>query len=157
METNKNIFEQFQLKEKPQVPQGYFENLAAEMLSKVNEAPPTKMRVIYKRPLVWLSTVAAVALLFLGVRYFSQTQEVQLDDISDSEILAYVEEHLDDIDTELLIEAAEAEPTSPEKESSASEKTEVSSTKHIDSLSKEEILHYLNSQEVDLEDIEDIY
>lgn len=156
METNKNIFDQFQLKEKPKVPEAYFENLANEVMGKAKKVSP--IRVLYKRPVFWFSAAAAMLVLFVGIRFFTQPEDLTFEDLSDKEILAYVEENLDDIETELLIETATSELNYPEKESSENQQTKtVSTSTQSDSISKEDILHYLNSQEVDLEAIEELY
>jgi len=112
------------------------------------------------RPSFWLSAAAASVILFFGIRSFIQTPEIEIKDLSHGEILAYVEDNLDDIDAELLIESAELDgfysKESPSKSVSPNKKV-VSETNHPDSLSNEEILQYLNTQEIDLEEIEEIY
>ena len=168
MKEEKDIFD-FLEKRPIQTPEKeYFAALAQKAMDRANQEPPVvKIIPLYRRPLLWVaSSAAAVLLLFL---WNSKTDipkdapSLALKDLSQKEILAYVDANIEDFDEELLIEfipqnriniatstALQIEPQSLPKTGE-----NANLTRSLESISDEEILEYLQDESIDLDDLED--
>ena len=99
MENPNNIFDQVQTR-KVNVPERtYFEGMADSIISQ----HASKVVPLYKKPLVWISSAAAVAIIAITIQLSTSTEErlnlqTALNDIPNETILAYVTENIDDYD-----------------------------------------------------------
>lgn len=153
MENPNNIFNQVKAR-KVNVPDAdYFNRLADSVIEQ--KAIKTKVIPMYKKPLIWLTSAAAVVAVLVVFNY-AETNEppmnlkLALSEISTDEILAYVNENVDDFDTDLIMEAV------PENNSFAnSEVKEVKSPQSIisfETISDSEIMEYLLDEDIDLDE-----
>ena len=160
MEKEDNILEKMRLSDQASVPEGYFEQLSARVIDRVKDEPrQKKLHVVYKRSLFWLSTAAACLLVFFGSRFFTnESSSLTFEDLSDSEILAYVEDNLEDIDVLLLVaDVKEENKELIQVESISTDTKENKLVDAADSISKDDVLDYLNDEDLYLEDIEEVY
>lgn len=96
---------------KPELKQNYFEDFTADFLAKIKseyvENKPQiidkqlhkKTKILILKPVFWISSIAASIIVIFGINYFLN-DNAKLSEISESEILAYVEENSDDFTAE---------------------------------------------------------
>lgn len=169
METNKDILKHIKAKPQEKVEDVYFEQFHAKMMEEIKKQPRTK--VFYLKPLFWLSTVAASFLIFFSIQFFKPGPANSFSNLSEDEILSYIEENGDDIEIENIPEVKENKVTKVDKKDSIDKKKEtikkidknvdlasldnfVSSEEILNELSAEDIYLYMNSEEFDLEDLD---
>lgn len=153
MENPNNIFDQVQ-KRKITVPESaYFDSMADSIISQ--QAP--KIVPLYKKPLVWISSAAAVALIAITIQLSTSTEEsmnlqTALNDIPHETILAYVSENIDDYEID---EIAEIIPDQTIQDIEVFKPIVVESESNLsfENISNEEIMEYLLEEGVDLEDM----
>lgn len=153
MENPNNIFDQVQ-KRKINVPESaYFDVMANTILRQ--HAP--KIVPLYKKPLVWISSVAAVAIIAITIQLSTSTEErmnlqTALNEIPRETILAYVTENIDDYEIdeittiipEKVIQDIEVfRPITIEKETNLS----------FENISNNEIMNYLLEERIELEEM----
>ncbi len=169
MKDEKDIFD-FLEKRKVETPDAdYFEQLAKKAIAVANsETTEVKIIPLYKRPLLWISSAAAaiiIAVILLPEEAsLPKTPSLAMQDLSKKEVLAYVNDNIDEFDEELLIEFIKEEhistpqiPLEPETETPVIKEIQPSSdfNKTLESISKDEILDYLNEESLDIMDLED--
>lgn len=168
MKDEKDIFD-FLEKRTPEIPDAsYFENLAKKVSSEAAEKPKAKVIPLHRRPIVWIAGTAAAILIvfFLGGEKegILTPDTIEFEDLSRAEILAYVDENIDDFEEEMLAEFISAKKLNPKeitddfqnseaKKSEPKKNTELSNS--LESVSTEDILEYLDEEEIDLMDLED--
>jgi hypothetical protein len=85
------------------VPKGYFEDLQAAILARTTQAPIAKPKVIQ----LWMRYAAAACItLVAGTFVYLNQQSAEtpnFDAISDQEIVSYLQTHVDESDTELML------------------------------------------------------
>lgn len=174
MEEKKDIFDFIEKRPSETPDSDYFDNLAASVISEVSntdnaESDASKGKVVplYRRPALWLSGAAAAILVafLLLPEQTAPTSEgaLSFEDLSKKEVLAYVDENIEDFDVELLAEfipsnklstdnyfdqttqevPEEVETTNPELEES------------LESVSPQEILEYLEMEGMDVDDLDE--
>lgn len=167
MEEQKDIFD-FIEKRKTEMPdQSYFENLSKSVIAS-QEKKKAKIVPLFKRPATWLSVAAAAVLVFMVVKFNSPADVVftdsdslaGLDDVSREEILAYVNDNIDDFDVELIAEFVPANQLDDDYSDLESELFEDQEEDPIESVSfdnitKEDILEYLEEDDLDFSDLDD--
>ncbi len=153
MENPNNIFDQVQ-KRKIDIPEStYFDAMADTILSQ--QAP--KIVPLYKKPLVWISSAAAVALIAITVQLSTSTEESMsfqsaLNDIPQETILAYVTENIDEYELDEIIEII-PDQTIQDMEVFQPIVVESESTISFDDISNEEIMEYLLEEGIDMEEM----
>ncbi|MES2588532.1 MAG: hypothetical protein V4622_06080 [Bacteroidota bacterium] len=174
MEAKKDIFDFIKAKNKPELGENYFENFSTEFLNKIKtEIPQTKKTKII-RPTFWLLGLAASLLIYFGISNLLN-QNDDFAKVSDSEILAYVEDNIDDFDSESIYKHLEesnflgdttklrqaqfTQDSLQNVKKMEGNKPKIilptqSSSELFESLSEEDLYNYLNSEETDLEEIE---
>lgn len=158
METpDKNIIDYLKASKKPAVEENFFAQFETSMLQKIGkEARKTKIRKL----VFWSTGIAASIIVFISITLFTKNNEA-LQSVSNGEILAYVEDHLEDFDSESLLEDGfKVEEILTTKTSEKIEnKTEIQEEKQIEKpltfqdLNAEEIYNYLENEDIDLEDL----
>lgn len=153
MEQKKDIFDFLKVNKTEAPASDYFENLVTNTLA----AKKSKAIIIplYKKPIVWLTAVAAVLIAVLITNAFRPSDEEQhvlvaMNDLSKSEINKYIEENIDDFDTDLISEFISFEQI----EDSNSVKTD-NTPITIDELTDEDILEYFNDEGIDIYELSD--
>jgi hypothetical protein len=171
MEEKRDIFEYLKPVKSSVPDDSYFENLSKSVI-----ASQTKIKVIplYKRPVAWISAIAAILLVSLLVVNFSGTNVdenqdplLALNAISSDELYAYINENIDDFDTEMIVDALDdqaidelSSSTSRALQESAAHST-VPSTKDetlpvsFDDLDVDDILEYFEKEGIDPEELEE--
>ena len=85
------------------VPNGYFENLKSGILARTTQAPMAKPKVIQ----LWMRYAAAACITVVAGTFVYLNQESakmpNFDAISDQEIVSYLQTHVDESDTELML------------------------------------------------------
>lgn len=166
MEPNKDILEHIRTKQKTAVDPAYFEQFQAKMMEEIKKQP--KAKVIYLRPAFWLSAAAAaVVVLIVGIRFFTQDPQTNFASVSKEEIESYLDEHESESVWEAVDEPEETKPIAsvPKNEPATNQTPDknieiastegfVSSQQLLDELSTEELYQYIESEEFDLEELE---
>ncbi len=174
MEEKKDIFDFIEKRPIETPDADYFKGLADKVIADAAEEPEeTKAKIIplYRRPAVWLSGVAAAVLVaFLMLpddEIINGPSGVTFDDLSKKEVLAYVDENIEDFEEELLMEfiATDNLKINPSFEANAVETVDPIETivetetqdlqESLESISNEEILEYLEDEGFGSEDEDD--
>jgi len=153
MENPNNIFDQVE-KRKIIVPESaYFDAMADSIISQ--QAP--KIIPLYKKPLVWISSAAAVALIAITIQLSTSAEEsmnlqTALNDIPRETILEYVTENIDDYEID---EITEVIPDQTIQDIEVFQPITIQSESNLsfENISNEEILDYLLEEGIDLEDM----
>lgn len=171
MEEKHDIFDHLKAVN-PSVPDdSYFENLAQQVILSQQK---TKVIPLYKRPVVWISAVAAILLVSLLVVNLTSSDINQnsdpllaLNDLSSDELYNYIDENIDDFDIEMIAEALDDQgldemansavyslETDPE-DTPALKTTEAPISVSLDDIDIDDILDYFNTEGIDPDEIED--
>jgi hypothetical protein len=146
--------------ENPSLPdEQYFQDLKSTLFEKIASETTPKIVPLYKRWYSWTAIAAGIAILLTVVFWSPEVPntsqpEVDFSSLSKSEILDYLHENIDDVETDQLAEQLNEIP-SPLASESATSINDVASTKpseHEDlfeGIEKEEILDYLEDQDLD--------
>ncbi len=148
--------------ERPEIPADYFSGLSSKLMNDIRKEPKIKVISFYRKPMFWIVSTAASICVLIGLSYFLKNMnELTFDSLSKSEVLAYVENNIDDFDEELIVsvmsESAFNLGDTTKKTNNAKQPItqKGKETMSFESLSEEEILEYLNSQELSLEELEE--
>lgn len=166
MEEKKDIFDHLKPRETSIPDASYFEAMAKSVIKSQKKTPILQL---YKRPIVWIGAVAAIFIAGILIVNFSTTEEnnsdplLALNDVSSDELYQYIDENIDDFETDLIVEVMNEssvdEMTIAEIETN--ESTEIitpeitKETISFDDVDSEDILEYLNNQGMDSDDFED--
>ena len=165
MNENNNILDH--LKSRPvQTPDAsYFEQLANHAIGQQNKA---KVIPLYKRPSVWLASAAAIFLatlmiINLGEQPTKQDVLLSMNDLQQDEIFMYVDENIDEFDTEMICEVIHEDSLEVtdliENDITGTpvdiEAVEVSSELNFDDIDVNDILEYLNDEGIDPDELND--
>lgn len=173
MEEKKDIFDFIEKRPIETPDASYFKDLADKVIMEANDEPDehqAKVIPLYRRSIVWISGVAAailVAFLMLpeSTNPTNPIEPVASDEPSRAEVLAYVNENIDDFDEELLVEyiaiknlgsepvlSGDSEPEEEPLETIIETETK-DLQESLKNISDEEILEYLEMEgELDDED-----
>lgn len=171
MEEKRDIFNHLNVVKTNVPDDSYFEQLAKSVIA--SQSKP-KVIPLYKRPVVWIGAVAAILLVSLLVVNFSSTDITEdqdpllaLNEISSDELYNYINENIDDFDTDMLIDALDDQAideltskTSQALQTAAGKpnvpvKAEKPLPVSFDDIDVEDILDYFEKEGIDPEDIEE--
>lgn len=161
MEPIIDLSDQLQKSERPDLPSDYFDELTSNMMGHAKQYPKAKNISLYRKPLFWIGSVAASVLLIIGINsIWNTTNELSFDTLNQDDVLAYVEENIDDFDEELFIEVMnetleESDTTKKVRSNAAAVSSKSKEPVSFESLSSEEILEYLNENELSIEELEE--
>jgi len=161
MEPINELSDQLQKPKRPELPSNYFDELTSNMMEHAKQHPKAKKITLYRKPLFWIGSVAASLLLILGINsIWNTTSELSFDNLNQEEVLAYVEENIDDFDEELFIEVmnetlVESDTTKKVKSNATSVNSKSKEAVSFETLTREEILEYLNENELSIEELEE--
>ena len=165
MEKEKNIVDFLKPRERESLDNAYFDNLAASIVSSHPKVETKKITPIYKKTTFWISSIAAVFIGLIALNTFTSSPEktYNFNSVSHSELMAYVEDNIDEFDQDLLVKYIPVESPTKIKakelieQKTATEKVQVNSkskTVLFDDLQKEDILNYLDAEELSIDDLE---
>jgi len=174
MEEKKDIFDHLKHKKSPVPDASYFESLANSVIDsqkKTTIEAPKKSKVIplYKGLALWIGAAAAVLIAGILIVNFNNTTELEsgsllaFNELSSNEIYDYIDENIEDFDTDLIVEVLN-ETTVDEMSVADAETTEIPSTEtnltivdpiSFDDIDADDILDYFNDEGINLEDLED--
>ena len=162
MENNKNILDFIKPREREDISDAYFENMASRITSENKKTIVKKLTPTYKKPIFWLSSIAAVFIGLIVLGFFS-SEEIQLSSHlsspTQSELLAYVDENIDNFDQDILmryIPLNENEiPEVKEETSNGHTNSKIEKIQLLEDINKEDVLQYLSSEELTIADLED--
>lgn len=99
-----------------QVPQGYFDALPDTILAKAKAQIPSQKKIPLFRTVRLAASMALIILAGLGVLQLNNKQQNQLNlsQVSKSDISQYVNANLDDFDTDLIISGLASANTQPD-------------------------------------------
>jgi hypothetical protein len=178
MEEKKDIFDFIEKRPIETPDADYFKNLADTVIAKAADAPvksEAKIIPLYRRPVFWLSSAAAavlVAFLLLPENPNIIPTTIAGDpfqDLSKKEVLAYVDENIEDFDEDLLAEfipvsqldmnpMVDTETQESENPIETIIETETQELQEsLESISQDEILQYLQEEGFDSEDEDDLF
>jgi len=132
METNNNIFNHLKVNPKPEVEESYFNEFADNLMNEL-KLEKRSLRISYRSVILWVSSVAAIALLVFTFKFNQKNDEINLSQLSKKEIHDYLIQHVDELEDESLIGQETTIITTPSQ------------------LSKDEILDYLENEDLDVE------
>ena len=161
MKENEDIFEHLKKRKIETPSKDYFDALAASVIEQ--ESKKTKLIPIGRKILYW--STAAAAILVIGFFLFNIPQQpetnilAQLDDVSTEELIAYVDENIDDFDTDQLGETLSDEEIDKLDEELSLEMSDISYVESSESISfddidEQDILDYLELEDIDLDELE---
>jgi hypothetical protein len=161
METKKDIFDYLKPRKKIVPDQSYFNQLVANVL----ETEKVKVVPLYRKPIFWLSSAAATIAIILLVNIETEIPNsvnpmIALNEISSEELFTYVNDNIEDFDTEMLtdiipsdnIEEIDLVATDKIVVDEVSSETEL----NFDNIQEEDILEYILNEEIDIYDIEEL-
>ncbi|MFT6923630.1 MAG: hypothetical protein ACJA1C_002645 [Crocinitomicaceae bacterium] len=162
MNEEKDIFDFIEKRKVDMPDKAYFDNLAQSVI----DSQKTKIIPLYKRPITWISAVAAAVLVLFIMNFNSpgdivpESNEISFNDLSRAELLAYVDENIEEFDVEMIAEFVPIDELNAKYEAlenTMSEELEVHplETITLENITKEEILEYLNDEDLDFSDLED--
>lgn len=169
MEEKNDIFEQLKPRKTSIPDDSYFEAMANSVIESQKKTPIVPL---YKRPIVWIGAVAAVFLVGFLIVNFSSTSDsnsdalLALNDVSSNELFEYIDENIDDFDTDLIVDAMNEssvdemnfiEPEAPETIETVETTSKKTTPSRItfDDIDANDILDYFNEEGIDSEDFED--
>ncbi len=168
MEENKNIVEFLKPREREVIEDSYFENMVSVIVAGNPKKEPAKIIPLYQRKSFWISSAAAVAILFVAIRFMNQSGSINpdFDSLSHSELTAYIDHNIEDFDQELLAQyvhvetnAVQAKVESDQHLNSSVPNNELEKSVSRDDLfegiDQKDILEYLNHQEMNVDDLEE--
>lgn len=170
METPNNSLDQLKKAPKPELRSDYFADLKAGLMEAAKKDPKVRARKLYNRPLFWITSAAAAAILIIAIRLVINEplpSKISFSSLSNDEILTYIDANIDDFDEEMLTEAYESlliyeqlTDTTKKRTITVKEvKTETvpssGTAVTFESLSEEDIMNYLKSQEMTEEELEE--
>ncbi|MCJ8291851.1 MAG: hypothetical protein HRT58_17445 [Crocinitomicaceae bacterium] len=165
MEEKNDIFDHLKPRKTPIPDASYFESMAKSVI----ESQKAPIIPLYKRPVVWISAVAAIFIAGIMIVNFSTTSDINsdpllaLNDVSSDELYAYIDENIDDFETDLIVEALNEssvdemnfiEPEPAEQIEVKAEKTDPESIS-FDEVDSKDILDYFNEEGIDSDEFED--
>lgn len=165
MEEKNDIFDHLKPRKTPIPDASYFESMAKSVI----ESQKAPIIPLYKRPVVWISAVAAIFIAGIMIVNFSTTSDINsdpllaLNDVSSDELYAYIDENIDDFETDLIVEALnessvdEMNFIEPEPVEQIETKAEKISPEPIsfDEVDSKDILDYFNEEGIDSDEFED--
>lgn len=144
---------------------GYFEQLANNV---IDQREKGKIIPLYKRPSVWLTSAAAIFLATLMVVNIGEQPNEQdvlfsMNDLQQDEILSYVDENIDEFDTEMICEVIHEDSLEVTNmieeditEQTANDNTvDVSADLNFDDIDMNDILDYLDNEGIDPDELND--
>ncbi|HIP31322.1 MAG TPA: hypothetical protein EYG86_01025 [Crocinitomicaceae bacterium] len=162
MEQENNIFDYLKIKKGFTPDASYFENLAKEVIQKESNTKQKEQKIVplYKKPIFWLvATAASIALLFVLSNNLTTGNDdlLAFDQITSSEALAYVNDNIDEFDAYLLSEYVSDNQLKEEKIDVVVEliATETTTIKELEKVELDDILDYLEYEELDIDELED--
>ena len=161
MKENEDIFEHLKKRKIETPSKDYFDALAASVIEQ--ESKKTKVIPIGRKIFYW--STAAAAIVIIGFFLFNIPQQTetnilaQLDDVSTEELIAYVDENIDDFDTDQLGETLSDEEIDKLDEELSLEMSDISYVESSESISfedidEQDILDYLELEDIDLDELE---
>lgn len=160
MEENKDIFDHLKKRVIETPSKEYFDTMVNNILE---EKAQPKVISIKRKVVVWITSAAAVLLVaFLLIdRSPNQSANIlaELDNISTDELLAYMDEHIDEFETDLIAESLTEDQISELDEEITSELSQITylETKkdiQFEDISPTELDEYLELEDIDLDDLE---
>ena len=158
MKTKEDIFDHLNRKEIPTPDTNYFDQLAKDVVS--TQKP--KIIPLYRKPIAWIGTAAAViALVFLLNPRANTELDVllALNDIPTEDVFSYIDENIDEFDTDLISEILEEENIGP-IEFMGEEITPAfngeSENLNLEDIDTEEILEYLENEAIDFDEDDEL-
>ena len=161
MKENEDIFEHLKKRKIETPSKDYFDALAASVIkqeSKETKVIPIGRKILYR-------STSAAAILVIGLFLFNTPDQqernilAQLDDVSTEELISYVDENIDDFDSEQLGETLSDEEIDKLDEELSIEMLDISYFESSESISfedidEQDILDYLELEDIDLDELE---
>lgn len=157
MEEQKDIFDFLKVNKIDSPDASYFNNLAQSI---IDDKSKKKVIPLYRKPATWISVAAAAILVFLVIQ-FNQTSTdnsnvlLAMNELTADEIEQYVSDNIDDFDIELFEDCIALEQLEIVGDTTIKEQPKKEPKLDFESITKEEILEYLQLEEIDLEELEE--
>lgn len=163
-QNEKHIIDDLKVNPTPLPSNDFFEQFKEDMMKQVlDKQPETKLIPLYKRWYSWTSIAAAIALIITLNWNRSETtkpieQKVDFSSVNKAEILEYMEEHIDDVEIAQLAEHLDEIPqvdllkTVENPSNDLADQSNNNNENLFDDLDKEEILKYLQEEDLDIEE-----
>jgi hypothetical protein len=166
MEEKNDIFDHLKPRKTPIPEASYFEAMAQSVIESQKK---TLIVPLYKRPVVWISAVAAILIAGIMIVNFSATTDttsdplLALNNVSSDDLYQYIDENIDDFETDLIVEALNESSVDEISfiELEPIEKVEVKTEKispepiSFDEIDSKDILDYFNEEGIDSNEFEE--
>ena len=139
MEEKKDILDYIQVNKIETPEPQFFDNLAQKIIA---EEQPIVQFPFYKQPLFWSVIAAASVALIIVITPISSPKKTFVADLSVEEITLYIEENMDDFNTETIEDFIVLETINE-----ASDETN-SVQEQLNDLNENEILEYIDSENI---------
>lgn len=156
MQKDNDIFDHLNPRKIKVPDSSYFEQLTKRVITEEKKVIP-----LYRKPIVWITAAAAcIALVFTIELLLSEKGSndalLALNDCSKEEIQSYVENNIDEFETEMIIEFIPVDNLdTPEVTISPEPSVESTDVLTFDNIETEDILEYFEEYEIDPYEIED--
>jgi hypothetical protein len=158
MKENEDIFDHLKKRKIETPSKDYFEALTDSIIAKQTKVIPIGRKILY-----WSATAAAI--LVIGFVFFNFPNKTktnilaQLEDVSTEDLIAYVDANINDFDTDQIGETLsdqEIDKLDEEYNLEMSDISLIESSESIsfDNIDEQEILDYLELEDIDLDDLE---
>lgn len=165
MKDEKDIFDHLKPKGFEMPDKAYFEQLTKNVIKSQQLVKP-KVVPFYRKPITWIGAVAAIAVaVFITLTFNSRIETSEdpllaLNEISQNEIFAYVDQNIDEFEIESIAEIVPENTINPSElipEEAIEETPQAIETETVslDEIDQEEILEYLEVEGIDPSDLED--
>lgn len=156
MQKDKDIFDHLNPR-KIEVPDSsYFEQLTKRVIAEEKKIIP-----LYRKPITWISLAAASIAVILTINLLitndgSEDALLALNDCSTETIQSYVEENIEEFETEMIIEFIPVDNLdTPEVKEETESTVEEQETLTLEDVNTQDILDYFEEYEIDPYDIEE--
>jgi hypothetical protein len=163
MQEDKDIFKNIQPKKRVEIDDSYFDNLTSNIIVNSGISHPKIVQSVFKRKVFWVASVAAIFIVILITRSidYKASNDLSFKSVSKSELFAYVDNNIEDFDTEILSNYCKEDPTDSLKlkttiiQEIAPVLTNENIEEMFEGLNEEDILKYFEKNSIEVEEIEE--
>jgi len=162
METNKNIVDFTKPRKRESIDISYFENLASQAILHSKKPVSKVIKPVFNKKILWLSSVAAIFIIIFFSKGLIETDSNNVE-VSNSEILAFVDENIDEFDQDLITNYISTIETDTLKNKTISKEIKTENIQIefenledlFEGVNSEDVLNYLEIESISIEELED--
>jgi len=163
-----NILDFIRPRKREELNESYFENMASSIITSNKKVVVRKLTPFYKKSVFWISSSAAVFIGIVTIQSLRANFKSGLDfnSVSTTELLAYIDDNINEFDQELLIKYLPTQQSinnitenqtinKTATQSTAIQATPINTSELLENINQEDVLYYLESEELTIEDLEE--